>query len=235
MCGLLCLRVHVRATAPTRTQWTRVLMSACVRARCMHTRTYVRVRFILNNTPRSSHTTAPDCSMMPRLSYELRARIMNMWRAKFTVKEIVEILAEEGVKTSRTTIYNLLSKFWKTSPIADIKRRPRSRRLDEEHYRFVDETMAQITDLLSRQLYTVFKTAYPSTEASLSTIKRARHDLGWTMKRTRYCQLISDVNKEKRMEWCLDRVISNDLELSNVIWRDECSVQFGITPEDNVP
>ena len=86
--------------------------------------------------------------------------------------------------------------------------------------------MAQNTDLSSRQLYSVFKTAYPSTEASLSTIRGARRDLGWTMKRTRYCQLISDVNKVKRMEWCLDRVISNYLELSVVIWTDDCSVQL---------
>ena len=149
-----------------------------------------------------------------------------MWRAKFTVKEIVERLAEEGVKASRTSIYNLLSKFRRTNSIADIKRRPRSRRLNEEHFRFVDELMAQNNDLSSRQLYVAFKTAYPSTEASLSTIKRARRDLGWTMKRTRYCQLISEVNKEKRMEWCLDRVLSNDFELSDVIWTDECSVQL---------
>ena len=163
---------------------------------------------------------------MGRLSYELRARVMNMWRAKFTVKDIVNRLAEEGVKVSRTAIYNLVSKFQKTNSIADIKRRPRLRRLSEEHYRFVDEVMAQNTDLTSRQLHTAFKAVYPSTEASLSTIKRARRDLGWTAKRTRYCQLISEVNKEKRMEWCLDRVISGDLDLSDVIWTDECSVQL---------
>ena len=86
--------------------------------------------------------------------------------------------------------------------------------------------MAQNTDLSLRQLYTMFKTTYPSTEVSLSTIKRARRDPGWTMKRTRYCQLINEVNKEKRMEWCLDRVLSNDLRLSDVIWTDECSVQL---------
>ena len=115
-----------------------------------------------------------------------------MWRAKFTAKKRLA-----GVKTSRTTTYNLLSKFRKTSSIADIKRQPCSRWLNEEHYRFVDEIMAQNTDLSSRQLYNMFKTSYPSTEASLSMIKRAHCDLGWTMKRTRYCQLISEVNKEK--------------------------------------
>lgn len=159
-------------------------------------------------------------AVMGRLSYEPRARVMNMWRAKFTVKDIVDRLAEEGVKTSRTAIYNLVSKFQKTNSIADIKRRPRSRRLSGEHYRFVDELMAENTDLTSWQLHAAFKSTYHSTEASISTIKRARRDLGWTAKRTRYCQLISEVNKEKRMEWCLDRVISGDLDLSDVIWTD---------------
>ena len=86
--------------------------------------------------------------------------------------------------------------------------------------------MVENTDLTSRQLYAAFKEAYPGVEASLSTVKRARRDLGWTTKRTRYCQLISDVNKEKRMEWCLDRVIAGDLEFDDVIWTDECSVQL---------
>ena len=34
---------------------------------------------------------------------------------------------------------------------------------------------------------------------------------------------ISDVNKEKRIGWCLDRVLS---KLSDVTWTDECSVQL---------
>ena len=28
------------------------------------------------------------------------------------------------------------------------------------------------------------------------------------------------------MEWCLDRVIAGDLDLDDVIWTDECSVQL---------
>ena len=78
-----------------------------------------------------------------------------MWRAKFKVKDIVDRLAEEDVKVSRTAIYmyNLLAKFRKTESIGDIKKRPRSRRLSEEHYRFIDELMAENTDLTLRQLY----------------------------------------------------------------------------------
>ena len=63
-------------------------------------------------------------------------------------------------------------------------------------------------------------------EASLSTVKRAQRHLGWTAKRTRYCQLINEINKEKRIEWCLDRVIGDDMDMRDVTWTDECSVQF---------
>ena len=141
---------------------------------------------------------------MSRLNVDVRARIVNMWRAKFKVKDIIDRLAEEGVKVSRTAIYNLLTKFKKTESIGDMKRRPHLRQLDEEQYRFIDELMAENTDLTSRQLHSALKEAYPTVEASLSTVQRARRHLGWTAKRTRYCQLISEVNKEKRMEWCLE-------------------------------
>ena len=113
-----------------------------------------------------------------------------------------------------------------TNSVGDIKRRPRSGKLQEEHYRFVDDLMAENTDLTSRQLHTAFKVAYPLVEVSVSTVKRVRRYLGWTSKRTRYCQLISDVNKEKRVDWCLDVVLAGDLEFDDVIWSDECSVQL---------
>ena len=34
-----------------------------------------------------------------------------------------------------------------------------------------------------------------------STAIRWRTELGWTSKGTSYCQMIRDVNKEKRLEW----------------------------------
>ena len=83
--------------------------------------------------------------------------------------------------------------------------------------------MAENTDLTSRQLYAAFKEAYPSMAVSVSTMKRASCHLGWTWKCMRYCQLISDVNKEKRVDWCLNQGLAGDLEF---IWTDECSVQL---------
>lgn len=46
------------------------------------------------------------------------------------------------------------------------------------------------------------KKTYPSLNLSLSTVRRARRDLGWIATILRYCQLIREVNKEKRLKWC---------------------------------
>ena len=48
----------------------------------------------------------------------------------------------------------------------------------------------------------------------------------WRAKKTRYVALITEVNKEKRMKWCLDRIAEGDLQLSDVIWTDESSIQL---------
>lgn len=95
-----------------------------------------------------------------------------------------------------------------------------------EHFQFIDEAMEDNRQLTSRQLHglVVEKYMYPDLNVSISTIKRARWALGWNSKKTRYCALIREINKEKRMTWCLDRIAEGDLELSDVIWTDECSI-----------
>ena len=114
----------------------------------------------------------------------------------------------------------------KNKSVGDRKRAPRRRQLSNEHFQFIDEAMEADRELTSRQLHSMVVKEYPDLIVSVSTIKRARRALGWNSKRTRYCAMISDVNKEKRMTWCLDHVAEGDLELSDVIWTDESSIQL---------
>ncbi len=62
--------------------------------------------------------------------------------------------------------------------------------------------MASNDELTARQLYQLFQEEYPDLNVSMSTIKRARHELGWIGKKTRYCALVSEANKVERLEWC---------------------------------
>ena len=50
--------------------------------------------------------------------------------------------------------------------------------------------------------------------------------LRWISKRTRYCALISENNQEKRVGFCKELIEKDDLNFSDVIWTDECSVKI---------
>lgn len=92
---------------------------------------------------------------------ETRTRIIHLSNSEFTQKAIIERLAEGG-KILRAAIYELIKKFKKHDTIADLRRTPRPRILQEEHYRFIDNTMADNMDLTGRQLYTLFKKNLPT-------------------------------------------------------------------------
>ena len=60
---------------------------------------------------------------------------------------------------------------------------------------------------------------------SLATIKRCRKELGWTFQGSRYCQLIREPNKLKRLEFA-QKCIADNETFCDVIWSDETSVQL---------
>ena len=61
--------------------------------------------------------------------------------------------------------------------------------------------------------------------ASKSSVVRAIHRMGWSAHATRYCQLIREQNKIKRVEFC-QSVLSNDDNFDDVVFTDEKTVQL---------
>ena len=120
----------------------------------------------------------------------------------------------------------LICKYKRTGSVADEQKTKWPRKLQDEHYRFIDDTMAENDELTSLQLYNMFEEKYPEVSISISTIKQARRELGWVAKRTRYCAMIAERNKEKRVEWCQEQIRAGDLRFTNVVWTDECTVQL---------
>ena len=62
-------------------------------------------------------------------------------------------------------------------------------------------------------------------DGSLSAILRCRTDLGWTPKGTKYCRMIRNVNKEKRLKWAEEK---QDMTSQDIINTDETTVQIEI-------
>ena len=58
---------------------------------------------------------------------------------------------------------------------------------------------------------------------SARTTLRWRRQLGWTSKGTSYCQMIRDVNKEKRLAWAIQ---NKDMSFEDVIFSDESTIQI---------
>ena len=97
----------------------------------------------------------------------------------------------------------------------------RSSLLGEDHYCFIDEAMTADNELTSRQLFSHFTARNPKIQISMSTVKQVLRHLGWISKKTRYCALIWEANKGKRLLWCQEQVEQNDRTSNWVMW---CSV-----------
>ena len=160
---------------------------------------------------------------MGRMSMETRTRVVLLAELGMGIVKIHMRLREEGIEISRTSLYQLLKKFQERSTVKDIRWWKPQTKLGEAQYPFVDEQMAANTELTSSQLHKLIQEQFPHITVSVSTVKRARRHMGWVCKRTRYCALIQEVDKEKRLKFCRSRM-DNSNTFDVAVWTDECTV-----------
>ena len=111
----------------------------------------------------------------------------------YELRQILKHSENEGVRVSRMAVCPLLIPSWIWS--VDL----RYKILEDEHYRFIDNVIANNLDLTSRQILTC---EYPDLEAtSVSTVKRAQSQIRWESKWTRHCAPISERIVEKGLEF----------------------------------
>ena len=162
---------------------------------------------------------------MPRLDIETRRRVVALRRHGYSVRAIKQRLLEEHISVSIVAIYSLLRKNQLLNKIVDRPRRFVAKKLDEEKLRFIDDALASNDELTASRLLILLQEKWLDLRVSLSTIKRARKDLGWVKSKPKYCQLIRTANKEKRLEWC-QRMLECKETFDDVIFSDESSVQL---------
>ena len=107
----------------------------------------------------------------------------------FTYKQIQKRLEDEGISVSVKSLYQLVTKHRATMSLLDRTRGRAPKILQGEHYKFIDEALTD-DELTIRQLRTLLTKKFPTLTLSLSTVKRARRDLGWVVTSQKYCQLI---------------------------------------------
>ncbi len=163
---------------------------------------------------------------MGRMSLATRGRVIALWKSGFKLSTIQDRLLEENNPVSKKSLCLLVKKYKQTGSVADHRTYKPPRKLQDTHYRFIDDAMVENEELSAPKLHQMLETAFPELKISESTVKRARRELGWMAKKTRYCALISETNQEKRVQWCKQQVEGGDLEFENVLWTDECTVQL---------
>ena len=89
----------------------------------------------------------------------------------------------------------------------------------------IDNTLPVNNKLTTRKLYRILVEAYPepTSNISLSTVKRTTYELGWVVRFPKLCQMIWIANKEKQLVWC-ERMKRENEQFDDVVFTDESSV-----------
>lgn len=160
-----------------------------------------------------------------RLNVTTRERVIALKSQGYTYRSIKERLHDEGITVSIKTLYLLVAKYKQTGTVDDRPRSKREKLLRDPHYCFIDIAISENDELTTRQLHSLLVERFPGLRISLSTVRRARADLGWVVTTPKYCQLIRDGNKEKRLAWC-QKMVQDEERFDDVIFTDESSVML---------
>ena len=167
-----------------------------------------------------------QANIMGRMSLATRSRVVMLSRSGYPLRKIQAHLALEDITVSKKLLCLLIKKYRMTGSVADNRKVKPPKKLKDEHYRFIDECMADDDELTATKVHAMLKEKYPALIVSVSTVKRAHMELGWTAKKTRYGAMITENNQEKRVEWCRERLDTGDTDFDDVIFTDECMVQL---------
>ena len=161
---------------------------------------------------------------MPRLTMESRRRVLVLKSIGMSVTKIQKQLKEEEIEVRRVALYKLFSKVKKSGSISHTSKQTQEKKIGEEQLLAIDEAWLLMMNL-QQDNYEMLEERWQGIEVSISTMKCARKDLGWIATRPKYCQLIHNTNKAKRVLWC-EQQLKNKERFTNVIFSDECTIQL---------
>ena len=108
-------------------------------------------------------------------------------------------MKKEELLVSFATVTRIIKKLKLTGTTDKGKSTGRPRKLNGEARTFIEDQMRKDDETTSGQIQK--KLAKQGIIVHPSTVRRSRKQQGWTLQRTRYCQLIQDANKVKRLEF----------------------------------
>ena len=137
---------------------------------------------------------------------------------------IAKLLREEDLRASRNGIAKFLKKYQRTGTTRVLPGAGRRSVISPEMKAVVDEQMERDNETKAEQLHRIL--SEKGFKVSLRTVLRCRELLGWTFRGSKYCQLVREANKSKRLEWAKKCLEEEDDYFDDVIWTGESSIQL---------
>lgn len=166
---------------------------------------------------------------MPKVDHQTKLDIIRRHREGQKTTSIQRRLAEKGLRISWDTVKYYIDKFQKGDfddhvlPEVKDSTTPKFNDLTTEDVNAVKESLSTNPVQSARDVQKLLTDR--GAEVGYTTTRKAIAAAGFTNATPRYCQLIRDANKLKRIEFCNMLIDSND-DMSNIIFTDETSVQL---------
>lgn len=161
---------------------------------------------------------------MTKLTLVAKRAILRMRSDHHTCLAIAqELQSEYGIQVSRQAISAFLLVYNRTQSLTRRQGSGRGSKITPDCMRIIEAKMEADNETTATQLLDLLRRS--GMKICLATVKNFRMRMGWTFHGTRYCQMIRDANKVKRLQFanqCLDEGEAFD----DVIWTDETSVQL---------
>ena len=138
-------------------------------------------------------------------------------------KALLERLQEEGFHVSKCGVSHVLKKWRKDKILFDYPRSGRPKILHSATHNQISQWLTANNELTLNDL--LVKLYAQGITASRSSISRVLKRMGWSAHATRYCQLIREQNKLKRIEFCQKLQRDGD-SFDDVIFTDEAMIQL---------
>jgi len=156
----------------------------------------------------------------------IRERIIRLSKS-FSNREIcAKLEKEENFSINESGVGRFLNRFKRRHHLSNARKRGRPAIFSDANNinSFINEKMTENNELTGSQLSNMVSASL-GIRISTRTINRIRCKLGWQPAHPKYCQIVRDVNKIKRLDFC-SKLIKDISLLQKMIFTDESCIQL---------
>lgn len=160
---------------------------------------------------------------MGKTDHATKLEIAFLYNKGFKSKRIITILEGQGITVTRNVV-----NYWIKQSVCGNLDGPRERKrrfitVTERDIELTKQSLLADPNQSSRDIHKMLKV--DGAVFSLGTTKNVIKSAGFTNSSPRYAQMVRDVNKIKRYEFCISLMEAND-SFDDVIFSDESSIQL---------